>query len=167
MKQTPHGSNSSHHPKGMATARFTSTEEEQFEDTGGDKSQESQDWPDLDNPKCQAATQGEGETSKLEGKTGDQPPQVEGGAEAHPEENPPAPKPSDPKPDTSKDATDPPAIDPTQDPTQAPTQNPEEETPPNLSEYIKSYQQAGKDWLDTVLVNKDQAYTTLFATHFS
>ena len=38
------------------------------------------------------------------------------------------------------------------------------ETPPNLTEYVKSYQQAGKDWLDTVLVNKEQAYTTLFTT---
>ena len=138
----------------MATARFTGTEEQQFKDARGDESQESQDWPDLDHPKCQAATEEEGETSKLEGKTGDQPTEAKGGAPAPPKENPPAPTPSDPKPGTSKDPTDPPAVDPTQDPTQAPTQNPEEETPPDLTEYIKGYQQAEKDWLDTVLENK-------------
>ena len=60
--------------------------------------------------------------------------------------------------------TDPPAVDPTQYPTQASTQNPEEETPPDLTEYIKSYQQAGKVWFDTVLFNEEHAYTTLFDT---
>ena len=29
-------------------------------------------------------------------------------------------------------------------------------------EYVKSYQQVGKDWLDSVLENKEQAYITLF-----
>ena len=164
-KQTPHGSSSSHRPKGMAAARFTGIEEEQFKDaTGGDKSQDSQTWLDIDNPKCEAATQGEGETSKSAGKTGTQPSQAEGEAPAPPKENPPAPTPSDPKPGTSKDPTDTPAIDPTQDPTQAPTQNPEQDTPPNLTDYVKSYQQAGKVWLDTVLANKEQAYDTLFDT---
>ena len=43
-----------------------------------------------------------GETSKSEGKTGDQPQQAEGGAKAPPKENPPA----DPKQGTSKDPTD-------------------------------------------------------------
>ena len=125
-KQTPHGCSSSHQPRGMATARFTGAEEQQFEDTGGDESQVSQDWLDLDDPKCQAATEGEGETSKSEGKTGDQPTEAKGGAPAPPKENPPAPTPSNPKPGTSKDPTDPLAVDPTQDP----TQNPEAETPP-------------------------------------
>ena len=150
----------------MATARLTIAEEEQFEDAGGDKSQESQDWLNLDNPKCQAATEGESETSKSVGKTGDQPSQAEGGAPAHPRDNPPAPTPSDPKPGTSKDPSDTSRShpDPTQIPTQASTQNPEEETPPNLTEYIKSYQQAGKVWFDTVLFNEEQAYTTLFDT---
>ena len=166
MKQTPHGSSSSHHPRGMATARLTIAEEEQFEDAGGDKSQESQDWLNLDNPKCQAATEGESETSKSVGKTSDQPSQAEGGAPAHPKDNPPAPTPSDPKPGTSKDPSDTSRShpDPTQNPTQASTQNPEEETSPDLTEYVKSYQQAGKQWLDTVLENKEQAYNTLFDT---
>ena len=128
--------------RGMATARFTSTEEEQFEDAGGDKSQDMKDWPDVENPKQQAAMEGEGETSKSEGKTGDQPTEAKGGAPAPPKLNLPASTPSDPKPGTSKDRM------------QAPTKNPEEETPPNLTEYIKSYQQAGKDWLDSVLENK-------------
>ena len=128
----------------MATARFTGTEEEQFEDTGGDESQESQDWPDLDDPKRQAATQGEGETSKSEGKTGDQPSQAEGGAQAPPKENHLAPKPSEMRPGPSKDPRDPPAIDPTQDPTQASTQNPEEETPPILLSISKVTSRQGR-----------------------
>ena len=41
-------------------------------------------------------------------------------------------------------------------------QDPEEETPPDLTDYIKSYQQAGKVWLDTVIDQEEQAYTTLF-----
>ena len=78
-----------HQPRGMATARFTGTKEEQFEDAaGGDKSQDSQMWPDVDNPKQQAATQGEGETSKSAGSAGTQPSQAEGEAPAPPEENP-------------------------------------------------------------------------------
>ena len=104
---------------------------------------------------------------KSEGKTGDQPMQAEQGAEVPPKENPQAPMPSDPKPGTSKEPTDTSTVDPThaptQDPTQDPTEDPEKETPPDLTEYIKSYQQAGKAWLDTVLVNGEQAYNTLFA----
>ena len=152
----------------MATARFTSgaeAEEQQFTDAAGEDTEDSQTWPDVENPK--AAKQEEGETIKSKGKTGDQPMQAEQGAEAPPEENPPAPMPSDPKPGTSKESTDTSTVDPThaptQDPTQDPTEDPEEETPPDLTEYIKSYQQAGKAWLDTVLVNREQAYNTLFA----
>ena len=151
----------------MATARFTSIKREKPEDTtAGEESQDSQDWPDLDNPEGEAATQ-EGETSKATGKTE----QAEGEAPAPPEENPPAePTPSDPKPGTSKDPTTTPAVDPTWAPTQAPTQastqatsqGPNQDTPPNLTVYVKSYQKAGKTWLDTVLENKDKAYDTLF-----
>ena len=146
----------------MAAAKFpgAKAEEQQFEDAGEEESQDSQDWPDMDDPDCQAATEGEGETSKSVGKTGDQPSQAEGGATVPPKENPPAP--TDPQPGTSKDPTDKPAVDPTQDPTQAPAQDPEEETQPDLTEYIKNYQQAGKEWLDTVLEHKEQAYKTLF-----
>ena len=36
--------------------------------------------------------------------------------------------------------------------------------PPDLTEYVKSYKQAGKVWLDTLLEKKEQAYITLFDT---
>ena len=84
---------------------------------------------------------------------------MEGGAKAPPKENPPPP---DPQPSTSKDPTDIAAEVPTQDPTEEDPQEPEEETPPVLTDYVKSYQQAGKAWLDTVLVQKEQAYATLY-----
>ena len=51
---------------------------EQFADAPGEDTEDSQEWPDIE----------EG-TSKSTGKAGDQPQQVEGGAEAPPEENPP------------------------------------------------------------------------------
>ena len=34
--------------------------------------------------------------------------------------------------------------------------------PPDLTEYIQNYQQAGRKWLDTVLEHKEQANKTLF-----
>ena len=160
-KQTPHGSSSSHRPRGMATATFTSTQREKPEDTtAGDKSQDSQDWPDFNKPEGAAATQ-EGETSKATGEVE----QAEGEAMALPEENLPAPIPTDPKPGTGQDPTDTPAIDPTQvptvDPTQATAQDPDQDTPPVLTVYVQSYQKADKAWLDTVLKDMDQAYDTL------
>ena len=144
----------------MATARFAATEaeEQQFEDAGGE-SLDSTNWPD---PFKKATKEGEGETSKSEGKTSDPPQQAKGGAP--PKENPPAPNPPDPQPGISKDPTDVPTEDPTEDPTQTTTQNPEEEAPPILTEYVKGYKQAGKVWLDTVLEKKEQAYITLFNT---
>ena len=165
-KTTPRGGSSSHRPRGMAAARFAggtkADAKEQYEDAPGEDKEDSQDWPDLD----KEATQGEGEagTSKSKGKTGDQPKQAEGGAEAPPEEKPTAPQPTDPKPGTNKDPTDGPAKVPSQDPTQTTPPNPDEETPPDLTYYVKNYQQAGKVWLDTVLDQEEQAYTTLFNT---
>ena len=164
-KTTPHGGKS-HRPRGMATATFTSgtkaDPEQQFQDAPGEDTEDSQDWPDYG----EEATQGKGEASisKSEGKTGNQPKLAEGGAKAPPEETPPAPEPSNLKPGTSKDPTKAPAEVPIQDPTQTTPQNPDEETPPDLTDYIKSYQQAGKTWLDTVLDQEEQAYTTLFNT---
>ena len=73
-----------------------------------------------------------------------------------PKEN--LPPPLDPQPGTSKDPTNAPAEVPTRDP----DQEMEEEAPPILTVYVKSYQQAGKVWLDTVLDQKEQAYTTLY-----
>ena len=85
---------------------------------------------------------------------------MEGGAEAPPEENPPPP--SDPQPSTSKDPTDAPAVIPTPNPMVAKPEEAEEEAPPELTEYVQSYRQAGKTWLDTVLGKKEQAYITLY-----
>ena len=165
-KQTACGGSSSHRPRGMATARFTGAEEDepQFEDAPGEETEESQDWPEY----------GEEETgaSKSTDKAGDQPQQAEGGPEVPPKENPPPPinpTPStskDPTPGTSKDPTNAPPTVPTQDPTQDPTEAMAEEveieTPPKLTTYVKSYKLAGKNWLDTVLDQKEQAYDTLY-----
>ena len=165
FKTTPHGGKS-HHPKGMATATFTSgtkaDPEQQFQDAPGEDTEDSQNWLDVKD----GATQGKGETStsKSEGKTGNAPKHAKGGADAPPEETPPAPEPTNPKPGTSKDPTNAPTEAPTQDPSQPTLQNPDEETPPDLTDYVKGYKQAGKVWLDTVLDQKEQAYITLFDT---
>ena len=53
---------------------------------------------------------------------------------------------------------------PPRTPLRPPPENPDEETPPDLTDYVKSYQQTGKVWLDTVLDQEEQAYTTLFNT---
>ena len=149
-------------------ARFASAEEEaeqQYTDAPGEETEDSQDWPEVGEDKMG--------TSKSTGK-GDTPQQTEGI---------PPPAPQDPQPGTSKDPTDPPPLVdptvappavPTQDPTiappAAPTQDPtvaipaeaEEETPPELTTYVKSYRQAGKTWLDMVLDRGEQAYITLY-----
>ena len=164
-KTTPHGGRS-HHPKGMATATFTGgadiDPEQQFQDAPGEETEDSQDWPKYG----EEATQEEGEasTSKSKSKTGDQPKQAEGGADATPKETPPAPVPTDPTPGTSKDPTEAPTKAPTQDPSQPAPQNPDEETPPDLTDYVKAYKQAGKVWLESVLVQGEQAYIKLFDT---
>ena len=82
-------------------ARFTGTSrgeagpEEQFQDTPGKDTEDSQDFPkvleDAKQPK-----EGEPGTSKSKGKTGDQPAQATEGAEAPPEETLPVPNPTDP-----------------------------------------------------------------------
>ena len=165
-KQTSHGGSSSHRPGGMATARFAGAEEDelQFTDAPGEETEDSQEWPEY----------GEEETgaSKSTGKAGNQPQQVEGGPEVPPKENPPPPinptpgTSKDPTPGTSKDPTDAPptvpAQDPTQDPTEAKAEEVEVETPPELTAYVKSYKLAGKNWLDRVLDQKEQAYDTLY-----
>ena len=164
-KTTPHGGKF-HHPRGMATATFTSgadaDPEQQYQDAPGEEIEDRQKRPEYG----KEATEGKGEasTSKSEGKTGDQPKQAEGGADAPPKETPPALEPTNPKPGTSKDPTDAPTEVPTQDSTQTAPQKTDEETPPDLTDYVKSYKQAGKVWLDTVLDQEEQAYITLFDT---
>ena len=151
-KRTPRRGSSSCRPGGMTTARFAGAEKEaerQFADAPGEETEDSQDWPDVE--EC---------TSKSTGKAGDQPQQAEGGANAPPKEN--SPPPSDPQPGTSKDPTNTPSAVPTQDPTVAKPEEAEEEAPPELTAYVKSYKEAGKIWLDTVLDRKEQAYITLY-----
>ena len=164
-KQTPCGG-SSHHLKGMATATFprgtNAGPEEQFWDAPGEETEDSQEWPKY----SEEATQEEGEAStrKSKGKTDNPAKQAKGGVDAPPEEIPPAPEPTDLKPGTRTDPTNAPTQAPTQDPSQPALQNPDEETPPDLTDYVKVYKQAGKVWLDTVLDQKEQAYITLFNT---
>ena len=117
-KTTPCGGKS-HHPAGMTTATFTgganADPEQQFQDTPGKDTEDSQEWPDYSE---EGATQEEGKvsTSKSEGKTGNPPKQAKGGADAPPEETPPAPETTNPKLITSKDPTEAPAEVPTQNP---------------------------------------------------
>ena len=90
------------------------------------------------------------------------------GAEAPPEETPPDPKPTkphtdpaptEPQPGTSKAPTD----DPTEAPTTQPTAtNPDEDEPPAPTKYVRVYKAAGKDWLDSVVKDGEEAYTRLF-----
>ena len=93
------------------------------------------------------------------------------GAKAPPEETPPGPKPT--KPHTDPAPTEPQAGTskaPTKDPTQAPTDeptkpaatNPDEDEPPAPTKYVKAYQAAGKEWLDSVVKDGEAAYTRLF-----
>ena len=165
-KQTPRAGSSSHIPRGMVTARFAGAEEDelQFADTTGEETDDSQEWPEYSEEETGA--------SKSTGKAGDQPQQVEGGPEVPPEENPPPPvnptpgTSKDPSPGTSKNPTDAwpavPTQDPTQDPTKEKAEEIEVETPPKLTAYVKSYKLGGKNWLDTVLDQKEQAYDTLY-----
>ena len=46
-KQTPRGGSSSHRPGGMVTVRCAGAQEDelQFEDTPGEETEDSQDWP--------------------------------------------------------------------------------------------------------------------------
>ena len=134
----------------------------------------------MDNPfgtATQQATQTT-QASKSTGETGEGSKAVE----IPPTDNPPQPQAS-----TSTGATQNPTQDPTTDPlpqpqqpltptdnppqpqaststadTQDPTKNPEEEKDPTLLAYVKSYQEAGKVWLDTVEESKEQVYKTLF-----
>ena len=72
------------------------------------------------------------------------------------------PAPTEPQPGTSKA----PAEDPTQAPTDKPTKpaatNPDEDEPPAPTTYVKAYQAAGKEWLDSVVKDGEAAYTRLF-----
>ena len=88
------------------------------------------------------------------------------GAEAPPEETPPDPKPTPaptgPQPGTSKAPTEDPTQAPTNEPTKPAATNPDEDEPPAPTKYVKAYQAAGKEWLDSVVKDGETAYTRLF-----
>ena len=93
------------------------------------------------------------------------------GAEAPPEETPPDPKPTkphtdpaptEPQPGTSKAPTKDPTQAPTDEPTKPTATNPDEDEPPAPTKYVRAYQAAGKDWLDSVVKDGEEAYTRLF-----
>ena len=153
IKTTPHGGKS-HCPAGMATATFTNAIEAD-PDAPGKDTEDSQDFPKVLED-AEPQEEGEASTRKSEGKTGDPPKQAKGGADVPPKETPPAPNPTDLQPGTSKDTTEAPAEVPTQYPTQTTTQNPKEDTPLDLTEYVKAYKKAGKVGLDTVVDKKEQ-----------
>ena len=133
--------------------------EEQFKDASGEDTKE--DLPlvleDTEKPK-----EGKLGMSKPKGKqSGDQP------AEAPPEETPPDPEstkphtdpaPIDPQPGTSKTPTK----VPTGDPIQTTATNPDEDKPPAPTKYVMEYKAAGKEWLKSVVKDKEQAYIKLF-----
>ena len=99
------------------------------------------------------------------------PAQATEGAEAPPEETPPDPKPTkphtdpaptEPQPGTSKAPTKDPTQAPTDEPTKPAATNPDKDEPPAPTKYVRAYQAAGKDWLDSVVEDGEEAYTRLF-----
>ena len=99
------------------------------------------------------------------------PVQAAEGAEAPPEETPPDPKhtkphtdpaSTEPQPGTSKAPTEDPTQAPTDKPTKPAATNPDEDEPPAPTKYVRAYQAAGKDWLDSVVKDGEEAYTRLF-----
>ena len=170
-KQTPRGG-ASHRPGGMMTATFTGTgrgkagPKGQFRDTPEEDTEE--DLPLVLKDAVQWPKEGKQGASKSKSKK-----QVQAteGAEAPPEETPPDPKPT--KPHTDPTPTEPqPGTSkaPTEDSTQAPTdetaqptaRNPDEDEPPAPTKYVRAYKAAGKDWLDSVVKDGEEAYIRLF-----
>ena len=93
------------------------------------------------------------------------------GAEAPPEETPLDPKPTkphtdpaptEPQPGTSKAPTENPTQAPTDETTQPTTRNPDEDEPPAPTKYVRAYKAAGKDWLDSVVKDREEVYIRLF-----
>ena len=156
----------------MMAATFTGTgrgkagPEEQFIDALGEDTEE--DFPSVLEDADKQPKEGKPGASKSKGK---KLAQAAEGAEAPPEETPPDPEstkphtnpaPAEPQAGTSKA----PAEDPTQAPTDEPailtTTNPNKDEPPAPTKYVKVYQAAGKEWLDSVVKDGEAAYTKLF-----
>ena len=156
----------------MMTATFTGTgrgkagPEGQFRDAPEEDTEE--DLPLVLEDAVQQPKEGKQGASKSKSK---KLAQATEGAEAPPEETPPDPKPT--KPHTDPTPTEPqPGTSkaPTKDPTQAPTdkttqpaaRNPNEDEPPAPTKYVRVYKAAGKDWLDSVVKDGEEAYIRLF-----
>ena len=178
-KQTPRGS-TSHRPAGMTAATFTDTgrgkadpEEEFLGDPGEDT---EEDFPLVLEDAKKQQTEGKRGAGKPKDK---KLAQATEGAEAPPEENPPDPEstqaptdeptephtdsaPTEPQPGTSKAPPEDPIQAPTDKPTKPATTNPDEDEPPTPTKYVKAYQAAGKEWLDSVVKDREAAYTRLF-----
>ena len=170
-KQTPRGG-TSHRPGGMTTATFTGTgrgkaaPEGQFIDAPELDTEE--DLPLVLEDAVKKPKEGKQGASKSKGK---KPAQATEGAKAPPEETPPGPKPTEPHIDpaptepqagTSKAPTEDPTQAPTDEPTKPAATNPDEDEPPAPTKYVKAYQAAGKEWLDSVAEDGEAVYTKLF-----
>ena len=156
----------------MTTATFTGTgrgkaaPEGQFIDAPEVDTEE--DLPLVLEDAVKKPKEGKQGASKSKGK---KPVQATEGAEAPPEETPPDPKPTEPhtnpaptepQPGTSKAPTEDPTKAPTYEPTKPAATNPNEDEPPAPTKYVKVYQAAGKEWLDSVVKDGEAAYTKLF-----
>ena len=170
-KQTPRGG-ASHRPGGMTTATFTGTgrskaaPEGQFIDDPEVDTEE--DLPLVLEDAVKKPKEGKPGASKSKGK---KLAQATEGAEAPPEETPLDPKPTEPHTDPTPTEPQPGTSKaPTEDPTQASTDestnpaatNPKKDEPPAPTTYVKAYQAAGKEWLDSVVKDREAAYTRLF-----
>ena len=156
----------------MTTATFTSIgrgkagPEGQFRDTLEEDTEE--DLPLVLEDTVQQPKEGKQGASKAKSK---KLAQATEGAEAPPEETPPDPKPTkphtdpaptEPQPGTSKAPTEDPTQAPTDETTQPETRNPNEDEPPAPTKYVRAYKAAGKDWLDSVVKDGEEAYIRLF-----
>ena len=170
-KQTPRGG-TSHRPGGMMTATFTGTgrgkagPKGQFRDAPEEDTEEdlllvledAVQWP----------KEGKQGASKSKSK---KKVQATEGAEAPPEETPLDPKPTkphsdpaptEPQPGTSKAPTEDPTQAPTNKTTQPATRNPDKDEPPAPTKYVRVYKAAGKDWLDSVVKDREEVYIRFF-----
>ena len=156
----------------MTAATFTGTgrgkagPEEQFIDAPGEDTEE--DFLLVLEDADKQSKEGKPGASKSKGK---KLAQAAEGAEAPPEETPPDPEftkphtdpaPTGPQPGISKAPTEDPTQAPTNEPTMPATTNPNEDEPPAPTKYVKAYQAAGKEWLDSVVKDGEAAYTKLF-----
>ena len=156
----------------MTTATFTGTgrgkagPEGQFKDAPEVDTEE--DLPLVLEDAVQQPKEGKQGASKSKGK---KKVQATEGAEAPPEETPPDPKPTKPQTDPAPTGPQPGMSKaPTEDPTRAPidettqpaTTNPDKDEPPAPTKYVRAYKAAGKDWLDSVVKDGEEAYIRLF-----